>query len=273
MPHADAASNICPITASLPFSPLATPEASLPLPNESEGQVACNCFAEQTDSLNRLYSVHRTVQSQARSSKPSSPGIRCRLDVCIQQINASLDSVKSFLSCTRCPKESFSVLLTVSSLQLIMRLYEYVVAEIQSGGSVQTPSERMAPSKSLSGEHSHMPCRMGDYEVSPEESAAIRGLVVRRALQKGRGTIAALRRLSAGKAFPADGTCDASGLPSPGNFSADSYASAAEVAARKSQGEFLLETNLTAADSAYLQQVVCRCDAVLDVFLRAVSAS
>lgn len=266
MPNADAVNNICANTASLPFSPSATPEASVP--TGPENQDACTCFMSQTESLNRLYSFHRSVQSQSRGNGPSPPGKQCRLDVCIQRINAALGSSQDFLSCTRCSKESCSVLLTVSSLQLVMRLYEYVVAEIQCTGSAFTSKER-APSTvdSHSGEQSHMSCRLGDYEVSPEESAAIRRLVVRRALQKGRDTLSALKMLSMGEGCRVDGS-SASGLPSPGK-SSDTRTTAKAVGT-KSLGGGVLETDLTAADAAYLQQVVCRGDAVLDVFLRTV---
>ncbi|KAG6362572.1 hypothetical protein INS49_007664 [Diaporthe citri] len=270
MPNAEAA-NICHNTASLPFSPSTTPEASVPVPSEPEDRQACTCFTDQTESLNRLYSFHRSVQSQARGNSLSPPGKQCRLDTCIQRINTALTSSKSFLSCTRCSKESCSVLLTVSSLQLVMRLYEYVVAEIQCTGSAVT-SRESPPSTvdGLSGDHSHMSCRLGDYEVSPEESVAIRRLVVRRALQKGRETLAALKMLSMGEDCRGDGS-SASVSPSPGK-SSDTRA-AAKATGTKSQSRGLLETDLTAADATYLQQVVCRCDAVLDVFLRAVSVT
>lgn len=268
MPNADAGNSICHNSASLPFSPSATPEASVPVPNEPEDQEACTCFTDQTDSLNRLYSFHRSVQSQARGNSLSPPGKQCRLDICIQGINAALTSSKAFLSCIRCSKESCSVLLTVSTLQLVLRLYEYVVAEIQCTSSTVTSRER-PPSTvdSLSGDHSHMSCRLGDYEVSPEESVAIRRLVVRRALQKGRETLAALKILSMGEDFRGDGS-SGSGSPSPGK-SSDSR-TAAKTAGTESQGGGTLETDLTAADTTYLQQVVCRGEAVLDVFLRTV---
>lgn len=160
------------------------------------------------------------------------------------------------------------MLLTVSSLQLVMRLYEYVVAEIQSTSSAATSRER-PPSAvhSLSGDHSHMSCRLGDYEVSPEESVAIRRLVVRRALQKGRETLAALKMLSVGEDCRGDGR-STSGSPSPGR-SSDARATT-KAAGTESQSGGLLETDLTAADAIYLQQVVCRGEAVLDVFLRTV---
>lgn len=261
MPNADTHSNIFPNTTSLPFSPSAIPEASVP--NGSEDQDSCACFAGQTESLNRLYSFHRTVQSQFGGNRPSPPGKQCRLDICIQRINAALNSSQAFLSCTRCSKESCSVLLTVSTLQLVMRLYEYVVAEIQCTGKAFTSRER-TPSTldSFSGEQPHMSCRLGEYEVSPEESAAIRRLVVRRALQKGRETLAALKNLSM-----AEGS-SVSGLPSPGK-SSDMQETARPVGTKSQDGR-VPENDLTAADAAYLQQVICRGDAVLDVFLRTV---
>lgn len=225
----------------------------------------CACFANQTESLNSLYSFHRSAQSQAKGHGLSPPGKLCRLDICVQRINAALDSNKTFLSCTRCSKESFSVLLTVSSLQLVMRLYEYVVAEIQYA---TTPRERKSSTlESLGREQPHISCRLGDYEVSPEESAAIRRLVVRRALHKGRETLAALKLLSTGEGGRSEGS-SASGSPSPAKPSDAQMMRTA--AGTKSQEYALLETDLTAADAAYLQQVVCRGEAVLDVFLRTV---
>lgn len=225
----------------------------------------CACFANQTESLNRLYSFHRSVQSQAKGHGLSPSGRQCRLDICVQRINAALDSSKAFLSCTRCSKESCSVLLTVSSLQLVMRLYEYVVAEIQC--ATNSRERTSSTLESLSGEQSHISCRVGDYEVSPEESAAIRRLVVRRALHKGRETLAALKLLPTGEGSRAEGS-SASGSQSPAKPSGGQ--AAVEGAGTKSQEDGFLETDLTAADATYLQQVVCRGEAVLDVFLRTV---
>lgn len=263
MPSADFASSSYPNTASLPFSPSATPETAVP--NGPEDQDACACFPDQTESLNRLYSFHRSVQSQAKGHGFSSPGKQCRLDICIQRINAALDSSKAFISCTRCSKESCSVLLTISSLQLVMRLYEYVVAEIQYA---TTSKERASSTLESPGrEQPHISCRLGDYEVSPEDSAAIRRLVVRRALHKGRETLAALKLLSTGEGGRAEGS-SASGSPSPAKPSG--VQAAAKAAGTRSQEGGLFETDLTAADAAYLQQVVCRGEAVLDVFLRTV---
>lgn len=266
MPNMNAASNICPNIAPLPFSPSASPDAAVP--NAPEEQEMCTCFADQTESLNRLYSFHRTVQAHTRSHGSSRPENLCRLDISIQLINTALDSSKSFLTCTRCSKESCSVLLTVSSLQLVMRLYEYVVAEIQSTGNGAPCRDRTSSTlESLGSEQSHMSCRLGDYEVSPEESAAIRRLVVRRALQKGRETLSALKVLSMGEDCCVEGN-SASGIPPP-RKSSDTRVTA-RSAGTQSQDGVLPENDLTAADAAYLQQVVCRCDAVLDVFLRTV---
>ncbi|KAL1868951.1 hypothetical protein Daus18300_005787 [Diaporthe australafricana] len=267
MPSSEAASNVCPNTASLPLSPSETPEASVP--SVAEDEEGCTCFKEQTESLNMLYSFHRMAQCQARGNMSSPHGSHRRLDICVQRINAALDSSHTFLSCTRCSKETCSVLLTVSSLQLVMRLYEYIVADIQCGGGALTPGERTpATSEDLAGEQSYMSCRLGEYEASPEESVAIRRLVVRRALQKGRETLAALKRLSMG--CRADGR-GASGVQSlASSFASPDTRATAKAARINSQDGDLLETDLTAADTTYLQQVVCRSDAVLDVFLRTV---
>lgn len=266
MPSVDAASNICPNIAPLPLSPSASPDATLPF--GPEDQEMCACFADQTDSLNRLYSLHRSVQSRARSNGSPLPGDLCRLDICIQRINTALDSSKAFLSCTRCSKESCSVLLTVSSLQLVMRLYEYVVADIQCTGGAASFRDKMVSTLDRSSDDQlHMSCRLGDYEVSPEESIAIRRLVVRRALQKGRETLSALKMLSMGGDYRVE---DGSSPSSTSSWKSSSTRVTETVAGTKSQDGVLPEHALTAADVAYLQQVVCRGDAVLDVFLRTV---
>lgn len=274
IPSPDVASNVCANTTLLPLSPSETPEASVPSVTE-DGEV-CTCFKEQTESLNMLYSFHRMAQCQARGNMSSPHGSHRRLDICVQRINAALDSSHTFLSCTRCSKETCSVLLAVSSLQLVMRLYEYIVADIQCGGGDLAPGERPpATSEDLAGEQSYMSCRLGEYEVSPEESIAIRRLVVRRALQKGRETLAALKRLSVGggRGGRPDGRSASGAQPLANSFSllgSPDTCATAKTATTNSQDGDLLETDLTAADTAYLQQVVCRGDAVLDVFLRTV---
>lgn len=269
--NSDVAGSVCPDVASLPLSPSETPDASGPIGTEE--QEACACFKEQTDSLNMLYSLHRMAQCQAQGNASPPHGSQCRLDICIQRINAALNTSHSFLSCTRCLKESCSVLLTVSSLQLVMRLYEYIVADIQCNSGTLASRERTPiTSENLSGEQSHMSCRLGEYEVSPEESVAIRRLVVRRALQKGRETLAALKMLTMGESCRVDGGI-VSGSQSRNPLSTlnsfDMQATA-KTSGPKSQDDDLLQTGLTATDTTYLQQVVCRGDAVLDVFLRTV---
>ena len=160
------------------------------------------------------------------------------------------------------------MLVTVSSVQLVMRLYEYVVAEIQSTGNAAPCKDQTSSTlESVGSEQSHMSCRLGDYEVSPEESVAIRRLVVRRALQKGRETLSALKTLSIGEDYHVEGS-SASGSPSP-RKSSDARMTP-KALGTKSQDGVLPENDLNEADAAYLQQVVCRGDAVLDVFLRTV---
>ncbi|KAJ0120707.1 C6 finger domain transcription factor tcpZ [Diaporthe amygdali] len=155
----------------------------------------------------------------------------------------------------------------------MMRLYEYIVADIQCNSGTLASRERTPlTSENLNGEQSHMSCRLGEYEASPEESVAIRRLVVRRALQKGRETLAALKMLTMGESCRVDGGM-VSGSQSRNSLSTlnsfDMQATA-KTSGTKSQDDDLLQTGLTATDTTYLQQVVCRGDAVLDVFLRTV---
>lgn len=268
MPDIDAFGNIC---STLPFSPSSSASPSATVPNEPEDQEICTCFANQTHALTRLYSFHRTVQLHSIGKRHSASTNLCRLDICMQHINMALDASKSFLSCIRCSKESCSVLITVSCVQLVMRLYEHVVAEVQS----TTPDSHTAICinrtssglEDIGGENSRISCRLGEYEVSPEESLAIRRLVVRRALHKGRELLLALKRLSTGEDHRVDSS-SASGTPQF-QVSSDTRM-VAKSKVTQSQGEALPRNELTSADTAYLQQVLCRGDAVLDVFLRAV---
>jgi hypothetical protein len=211
------------------------------------------------------------VQLHANKKRHSASSNLCRLDICIQHINMALDASKSFLSCMNCSKDSCSVLITVSCVQLLMRLYEHVVAEVQSttlGSHTATCINRTSSGlENVGGETSRMSCRLGDYEVSPEESVAIRRLVVRRALQKGRELLLALKRLSMGEDRLVDSS-SASGTPRLQELS--DMRMVANPGVTQSQGEVLPKNDLTSADTACLQQVVCRGDAVLDVFLRVV---
>lgn len=249
----------------------------------------CSCFENQITNLNNLHALHRAARLQ-----PSSSSGPCRLDICVQRINGALAACLAFLRCTHCQKDSFSVLLTVSSFQLVMRLFEYLVAQqsVHSGAN-----NNGAPKAGDAYPNGQIWCRLGEYEVSQEEEVAIRRFVVRRALQKGRETLATLKALTEEQAMTAsaclsgqttvssvDSSPRSNGLPSPPSFKStmpvDSTRSSGAIdrfdasVGCESGDEDVRESglaDLSGADMTYLQQTICRNEAVLELFMRTIS--
>lgn len=197
---------------------------------EPDGGTSCSCFADQTAHLKSLYSLSRilaaTHNCQGKQVEGRmSPRLfdHCRLDVCIQQINAALNSCRAFLLCSYCQKDTCPVLLAVSAFQLVIKLFERIVQEAQG---FFRPESDHGPPKPPSPEGWNIPSRLGEYEVTREDALAIRKLIVQRSLQSGKETLELLRGL---------------------------------------EGSHLKEV-----DSAYLRQVVCRCDEILELLLSVV---
>lgn len=178
-----------------------------------------------------------------------------------------------------------------------MRLFEHIVAQ-QSNNDDSEFGTSGAPKNGDS--NTHVSCRLGEYEVSQEEEVAIRRFVVRRALQKGEETLATLKTLAERQSVasavspsghkagsPTSSSPRSSSLPSPysmmspqmsavgdsaGAANADNAVKEGESRDRK--GSVVSETGLaelSGADMAYLQQVICRSEAVLELFVRTVS--
>lgn len=258
-----------------------------PFQDETE---LCDCFENQVTNLNYLHSLHRKARPQNSSSSPDS----CRLDICVQRINAALTSCRTFLRCTHCRKDSFSVLLTVSSFQLVMRLFEYIVAQQSSTPDSDVNNSGTPKSGHIIGQ---VWCRLGEYEVSQEEEVAIRRFVVRRALQKGEETLATLKALTERQARTTEtspqgqrvGSSTSSSprinsLPSPSSVISATLAETAHNCGATGSVEATMKgemrepvcpetgfTDLSGADMAYIQQIICRSEAVLELFMRAVS--
>ncbi|KAL1640182.1 hypothetical protein SLS58_007133 [Diplodia intermedia] len=108
----------------------------------------CDCFDVQTANLGSLHSLHRSLQL---------PSSSCRIDICVQRINSALNSCREFLGCSRCHKDSFAVLLTISAFQLVLRLFEHLVSEQQQ------PALRDIGNSDIPNA-SAPPCRIGEYE-------------------------------------------------------------------------------------------------------------
>ncbi|KAF4537696.1 C6 transcription factor [Lasiodiplodia theobromae] len=246
--------------------------------SQNSSAQSCDCFDVQTANLSALHSLHRTLQSQSSACR--------RIDICVQRINAALTSCRDFLRCGRCPKDSFAVLLTISAFQLVLRLFEHLVAQRQQQSNSDSAMDTATGATVSSGNSTGVPpCLIGEYQVSEEEYTAIRTVLVRRALQKGEETLASLKSLAecSSPATPeAVQSPTNAGFGSPGNCLSPLSLVSRPPTATSGEAEDLKEkdkrccadparSSLSGADVVYLKQVICRSEAVLELFIRNVS--
>lgn len=261
-----------------PGSSISSSSAASGASQNHHNSQSCDCFDVQTANLSALHSLHRTLQSQSSACR--------RIDICVQRINAALTSCRDFLRCGRCPKDSFAVLLTISAFQLVLRLFEHLVAQRQQQSNSDSAMDTTTGAAVSSGSSTGVPpCLIGEYQVSEEEYTAIRTVLVRRALQKGEETLASLKSLAE---CSSPTTPDAvqspsnAGFGSPGNCLSPLSLVSRPPTATSGDAEDLKEkdkrccadparSSLSGADVVYLKQVICRSEAVLELFIRNVS--
>ncbi|OJJ42726.1 hypothetical protein ASPZODRAFT_147127 [Penicilliopsis zonata CBS 506.65] len=98
-----------------------------------------------------------------------------RFDLAMKSITATLETCERFIACHACHKSLSSILLTLSATELIFSLSEQLTMNNHPPGA--------------------LPCSLGNYKVTQEEGQAIRNVLIKITLSRGRQTLDALHNL------------------------------------------------------------------------------
>ncbi|KAL5365585.1 hypothetical protein BJX96DRAFT_159368 [Aspergillus floccosus] len=104
-----------------------------------------------------------------------------RFDLAMKSITSTLETCEKFIACNACDKSFSSILLTLSAIELIFKLFEQLT---KNNRGLSPPEDQRL-----------VPCSLGDYKVTREEGQAIRNVLVKMTLSKGRQTLDALQNL------------------------------------------------------------------------------
>lgn len=134
------------------------------------------------------------VQTQA-SNVATLHGLTCReifdrFDLAMKSITSTLETSERFIACGICEKSFSSLLLTLSTIELIFKLFEQLTMTNRDPSPLD--------------EQRLIPCSLGDYKVTREESQAIRNVLVKMTLSKASQTLKALQNLVGGPADTMD---------------------------------------------------------------------
>lgn len=125
----------------------------------------CECVETQLFHMNGLNQV-------LAESQP------LRFDQCLQTIKATFGAAQIFLQCRMCVKDSVSLELLISALNLTLQLFEYWISLEAS------PARKAVPAVEI---------RYGYYEVRHEENLQIRTFLLRSLLLQCRDLLSLLR--------------------------------------------------------------------------------
>ncbi|KAF9889960.1 hypothetical protein FE257_006834 [Aspergillus nanangensis] len=103
--------------------------------------------------------------------------VRVRFDQALQAIRGALSVCQGFLQCASCHKENTNLLLSVSTLDLVLQMFDYWM------------SYEFAAHGSMDGET----VGYGEYDLGPEETRQIRRLVLRGRLVQCKEVLGLLR--------------------------------------------------------------------------------
>ncbi|SPJ86914.1 related to C6 transcription factor GliZ-like [Fusarium torulosum] len=107
--------------------------------------------------------------------------IPSRFDLAMKSITSALETCEKFITCDVCDKSFPSMLLTLSAIELIFKLFEQLTKNNEG---------------LLMSEEQHLvSCSLGDYKVTRQESQAIQNVLVKMTLSKGKETLDALQSL------------------------------------------------------------------------------
>ncbi|KAH3107094.1 hypothetical protein KXW11_005531 [Aspergillus fumigatus] len=159
----------------------------------------------------------------------------------MKSITSTLETCEKFVVCEACDKSVASILLTLSAIELIFTLFEQLTMN----------NRRLSPPEE---EQRLIPCSLGDYKVTKEESQAIRNVLVKMTLSKGKQALNALQNLVNGSVDFLDesGPCEASQHDS------------------NNANEPML-SGLSVTDRNYMTQCISRKNAALEVLMAAVA--
>ncbi|EXL47756.1 hypothetical protein FOCG_10282 [Fusarium oxysporum f. sp. radicis-lycopersici 26381] len=105
--------------------------------------------------------------------------IPSRFDLAMNSITSVLETCEKFITCDVCDKSFPSMLLTLSAIELIFKLFEQFTKDNEG---------------SLPSEEQHLvSCSLGDYKVTRQESQAIQNVLIKMTLSKGKQILDALQ--------------------------------------------------------------------------------
>ncbi|KAF4986631.1 hypothetical protein FGRMN_10745 [Fusarium graminum] len=126
----------------------------------------CACVQTQTINVSTLHQLTcRDVPS--------------RFDLAMKSITSVLETCEKFIICDVCDKSFPSMLLTLSAIELIFKLFEQLTKD----------NEGLLPSE----EQRLLSCSLGDYKVTRQESQAIQNVLFKMTLSKGKQILDALQ--------------------------------------------------------------------------------
>ncbi|GFF96681.1 hypothetical protein IFM53868_08667 [Aspergillus udagawae] len=161
-----------------------------------------------------------------------------RFDLALKSITSTLETCEKFITCAACDKSFSSILLTLSAIELIFTLFEQLTIN----------NRRLAPPEE---EQRLIPCSLGDYKVTKEEGQAIRNVLVKMTLSKGRQALDALQNLV--------------------NGSVDFVDDSRQCEAPRHDSNEPMLRGLSVTDRDYMTQCISRKNAALEVLMAAVA--
>jgi hypothetical protein len=156
----------------------------------------------------------------------------------LKSITSTLETCEKFITCAACDKSFSSILLTLSAIELIFTLFEQLTIN----------NRRLAPPEE---EQRLIPCSLGDYKVTKEEGQAIRNVLVKMTLSKGRQALDALQNLV--------------------NGSVDFVDDSRQCEAPRHDSNEPMLRGLSVTDRDYMTQCISRKNAALEVLMAAVA--
>jgi hypothetical protein len=224
----------------------ATTEFSSPPPPESP----CDCFESQAASLNQLYNLDRDI------------ALWRRFDASIEAVSSSLASCQKFLHCPLCRKECTNLLISISTLDLLFRVFRQLLSRDSIASSSPDTND---PLFVMDDESCNIRC--GQYSVPNEEGAVLRSFLIHRMLVRSKETLAALGEVietchanldGQRQPWQDEGKTEAKVLSSTGIGLRPQYNFGSP-----SSFDTINQMSLTSSDVAFLRQVIRRSETIL----------
>lgn len=150
-----------------PTTPL-TFDFPSPFPEVGGSGPVCACVQTQATNVTTLHRL---------TSRESSD----RFDLAMKSVTATLDTCDTFIACLDCEKSFSAILLTLSAVEMIFKLFEQLIFTNQC----------LLPQD----DQPMVFCSLGDYKVSQEEGQAIQNVLLKMTLSKAKQTLDSLHSL------------------------------------------------------------------------------